>query len=254
MPRKLASEKRLKAVELDDEGRSAWFKYKFERFMKKIEVDKQAKSVSKAILTSGIETLGYSLQGWDAVLDTDLELIDEKVGGPFSSTYDIGDNRTTVTDNSTTQADPDAITAQTLTDNSGGTPSDTIAALVIDPAAYTSATMTDSSGGTPGLTIGAVSGSGADTAINDNFASTGDQINKLIVDIGAIRTELNAEDDNLNTINASLVDEINKLKTDLTSVRTALVGVIDYADALKATVNALQGKLRETNGCGIFDD
>ncbi|MBW7990058.1 MAG: DUF2793 domain-containing protein [Planctomycetes bacterium] len=42
------------------------------------------------------------------------------------------------------------------------------------------AAFTDSSGGTPGQTIGAVSGSGDDAQINDNFASLTDDINKII--------------------------------------------------------------------------
>lgn len=56
----------------------------------------------------------------------------------------------------------------------------------------TAATLTDSSGGTAGQTIGAVSGSGADTAINDNFASVTDEINKLIADVANVKQIANS--------------------------------------------------------------
>lgn len=49
-------------------------------------------------------------------------------------------------------------------------------------AARTAATLTDSSGGTANTTVAAVSGSGADATINDNFADITAQINNLITD------------------------------------------------------------------------
>ena len=74
--------------------------------------------------------------------------------------------------------------------------------------------------GSPSQTIAAVSGSGADAAINNNFAS--------------------------------LTDEINKLQADVNELRTALIGAIDYIDGLKGTVNSLLAALRKSGGCGIL--
>ena len=46
--------------------------------------------------------------------------------------------------------------------------------------------LTDSSGGTGSATIGAISGSGADAGINNNFASLADQVNDLRSNIEAL--------------------------------------------------------------------
>lgn len=46
--------------------------------------------------------------------------------------------------------------------------------------------LTDSSGGTGSATIGAISGSGADAGINNNFASLTDQVNDLRSNIEAL--------------------------------------------------------------------
>ena len=46
--------------------------------------------------------------------------------------------------------------------------------------------LTDSSGGTAGSTIAAISGSGADAGINNNFASLTDQVNDLRNNIAAL--------------------------------------------------------------------
>ena len=54
----------------------------------------------------------------------------------------------------------------------------------------TAAALTDSSGGTASQTIAAVSGSGADAGINNNFASIADDLNKLLTDVTALRSNI----------------------------------------------------------------
>lgn len=145
---------------------------------------------------SGLETYDYRTQGWSAIEGANAEKSNdyfEALWGPTQADDPLGDLQ--VTDETDTQADPAAATAQALTDNSGG-----------------SATQT----------VKAVAGSGADTNINDNFAS--------------------------------LTDEIEKLRADNADLRTVLEGTIDYCDALKTKVNELLGKLRKTGGCGVLDD
>ena len=58
--------------------------------------------------------------------------------------------------------------------------------------AYTSATLTDSTGGTPGATISNVTGSFSQSVLNNNFSSIAAQVNALIVDIGTVKTLVNA--------------------------------------------------------------
>lgn len=145
------------------------------------------------ILDSGLETTDYGQQGWNAVHSSNMEKIDLRLRGPFLSGYKLGEQ--VQADNAGSQDDPDAQTSASLADNSGGTPT---------------------------TTIKAISGSGADTDINDNFASISAQVNALVADIEEIRT--------------------------------ALVGAIDYIDSLKTSVNTLLGKLRKTDGCGILAD
>lgn len=53
--------------------------------------------------------------------------------------------------------------------------------------AVTAAALTDSSGGTASQTVAAISGSGADAGVNNNFASLTDEINKLRADVLALR-------------------------------------------------------------------
>jgi len=66
-------------------------------------------------------------------------------------------------------------------------------------AAATSATLTDSSGGTANTTVAAVSGSGDDATINDNFADLVAQVNALRVDLLNAKQVLNQviDDDQL---------------------------------------------------------
>lgn len=54
----------------------------------------------------------------------------------------------------------------------------------------TAVALTDSSGGTASQTIAAVSGSGADAGINNNFASIADDLNKLLTDVTALRSNI----------------------------------------------------------------
>lgn len=106
-----------------------------------------------AILSpSTIETCDIGTSGWNAIYTTNFEKINSKLGHPMSA------------------------------NKIPGVPT------VSDPAIQTSETLTDSTGGTVSNTIAAVSGSGADATINNNFASTTDEINKLKADVLALRT------------------------------------------------------------------
>ena len=105
-----------------------------------------------AILISGLETTIYRQQGWNAVHSANMEKIDEYLRGPFLADSPLGDE---------TVADPIDVTMETITDSSGGTPTNTILAI---------------------------SGSGADANLNDNFASVADELVKAKADITSLRT------------------------------------------------------------------
>jgi hypothetical protein len=100
---------------------------------------------------STLETCDIGTSGWNAIYTTNWEKINAKLGHPMSA------------------------------NKVPGVPT------VADPAAQSSEVLTDSTGGTPGNTITAISGSGADTAINNALASLIDENNKYRADIAALR-------------------------------------------------------------------
>ena len=126
------------------------------------------------VLTSGLETFDYGTSGWSAIEKTNLELIDVDLRGPFLATKNLGE--VAQADESTTQADPAAITAVALTDSTTGTATQTIA----DATATFSQTIT-----------------------NDNNASLTDEINKLKADVDELRTKLVGTIDYGDTIKAA---------------------------------------------------
>ena len=71
---------------------------------------------------------------------------------------------------------------------------------IFDVSALTSGSLTDSSGGTASQTIAAISGSGADSGINNNFASLSDEINKAVADLTALRDNVLALVDSLKVV------------------------------------------------------
>jgi hypothetical protein len=103
------------------------------------------------VLTGGLETTEYGQQGWNAVHSANMELLDEKLVGVLLADKYCSEE---------TIADPDAVTMDDLT---------------------------DSTGGTPATTLVAISGSGADTDINNNIASLTSQLTKAKADIVALR-------------------------------------------------------------------
>ena len=148
-----------------------------------------------AILGTGLETISYGQNNWNSIWSTNMEKLDDwmtQLWGPIGATDALGS--ATVSDNSTT---------------------------VTDPAATTTTTLSGASG-TPSTTIVAVTGTGDDANINDNFAS--------------IRVQINAS------------------KVDLASMHLQLSAAIDYCDDLKGKVNELLAELRVTGGCGVLSD
>lgn len=100
---------------------------------------------------SNLETCAIGVSGWNAIYSGNFELINTKLGAAMAGASAFGDDD------------------------------------VSDPAVQTSEDLTDSTGGTPATTIVAVSGSGADSDINNNFASLTDQVKKLVADVDEIR-------------------------------------------------------------------
>ena len=136
-------------------------------------------------LPSGLEKIGgYGVQGWSAIFDADMELLDEKFVSVMTGTTVLGTE--TVADNAAAATDPDAQTSETLTDNTGGTVSN----IVAD-----------------------VGSSFSQTTLNDNFASLVDEINKLRADLAESRsreTEYKAAIDSLKTTLNNLIAKLRK--------------------------------------------
>lgn len=140
-----------------------------------------------------LQNIALGATGWGPIINDDIDLLNQRIGAQLNASDPFGTD--TILNNTTTQADPAALTTDTLT---------------------------DSSGGTPATTIVAISGSGADIDINNNFAS--------------------------------FAAQVNKIRSDLSSLRTVAIGIIDYCDSMKGTLNTLLAALRETGGVGILSD
>jgi hypothetical protein len=110
------------------------------------------KGVIMAILSpSNLETCDIATSGWNAIYSANFQRINTYLGHPMSAA------------------------------SVPGVPT------VDDPDTQTSETLTDSTGGTPGNEITAISGSGADAAINNALASLIDEVNKLRADVAELR-------------------------------------------------------------------
>lgn len=142
-------------------------------------------------LPSGLETAAYGTQGWNAIYSDDFQLLDTKLVNVMTATKILGQ-------------DP-------VSNNT---------AAVNNPAAQQSQLLTDSTGGTVSQTLSTVSGSGADAAINDNFAS--------------------------------LTDEVNKLRADLAESRTREQEYKDAVVSLQSSFNTLLATLRKSGGNGVL--
>lgn len=112
-------------------------------------------------LTGGLQTVDNGTQGWNDVHNDNWELIDDRCKNAFLATKRFGTDA--VANESTTQSDPNATTAETLTDSSGGTPSNTI----------------------PDVGVSFNQGT-----LNNIVASLVDEINKLRADNVELRTKL----------------------------------------------------------------
>jgi hypothetical protein len=113
---------------------------------------------------TNLETTDYGQQGWNAVHSSNMQRLNSylsRLWSPLTAPQPLG---------SITLADAQAATAQALTNNTGGTPSQTLAAV-----AY--ANWED------GTLYG---------IINANMASLADEVNKLRADNEQLRTEINA--------------------------------------------------------------
>lgn len=106
-------------------------------------------------LPSGLTTLSTNTVGWNDPFDANMELIDERLVEMFLADEVPGDSAI---------ADVGAGTAETLTDSTTGTPTNTINDA---GASYTQATL------------------------NNNFASLVDEINKLRTDLVALQDSYN---------------------------------------------------------------
>ena len=121
-----------------------------------------------------------------------------------------------------TASNPAAITAVALTDNSGGTPSQTLALINAN-----SVTLTDSSGGTPATTVAAISDPPTQAEVRNALASILVQLNRLTADQAAVKNAV-----------ASLADDLNKTITDMTAIRTKAVASIADLGSIYDVLNA----------------
>lgn len=138
-----------------------------------------------AVLDSGLETFDYGTSGWSAIEKTNLELLDVKLLSVMTGFKKLGEQ--TIADNAATATDPGAQTSETLTDSTGGTPSNTIADC---GASYSQTTM------------------------NDNIASLVDEINKLRADVAESRTREAEYKTAILSLQSSLNDILAKLRAD----------------------------------------
>lgn len=101
------------------------------------------------------------------------------------------------------------------------------------------------------LTLAGASDVLGSTAIADNSTSKLDPDALTSTDVVAADADATygaAERDLINEIKA----DYNLLRADVDALRTSIIGVIDYCDSLKGTMNTLLAELRKTGGCGVL--
>ena len=133
-------------------------------------------------LSSGLKLIDLGTEGWDAIFNYDMELLDEKLESVMTAAKAFGDG--TVADNTGTMTTPSAQTSLSLTDNTGGTANQII--QDVGPS-YNRVTL------------------------NNNFASVTDEVNALIADVGNIvplLTEIKTYLDGLQTTVNDLLEEL----------------------------------------------
>lgn len=135
-----------------------------------------------AILPSGLETVDYGTQGWNAIVTTNFQLLDSKLVSVMTAFKIFGGG--TVNNNNATATNPAAQTSQTLNDNTTGTVTNVVQN---------------------------VGGAFNQNTLNNNFAALTDEINKLQADVAESRTR-EAE---YKTAIASLTTTVNALLTEL---------------------------------------
>lgn len=143
------------------------------------------------------DEVGITALGGDAIvvqLEGNLDAI-------LSSTDDISVNTVTTTAGATIGTDLEIDGALnhdgTTIGFFAGVPA--VKTALVDAGALTGVAITDSSGGTPASTLVAVSGSGDDANVNNNFASLAEEVEANRVDMALVHAALNAALDALQT-------------------------------------------------------
>lgn len=133
---------------------------------------------------SSLETVDYGVQGWNAIVTSNMQRLNGKLGHLMSAAKVPG--------------------TATLANN---------AATATNPAAQTSETLTDSSTGTASNTIPDVGSSFDQATLNNIHASLVDEINKLRADLAESRTreaEYKTAIESLKTSLNALLAELRK--------------------------------------------
>lgn len=133
-------------------------------------------------LTSGLKLIDLGTEGWDAIFNFDMELLDEKLVSVMTANKDLGEG--------------------TLSDNTGS---------MTSVSTQQSTDLTDSTTGTPTQTINDCGASYSQTTLNDNFASVTDEIKKLVVE----STDYKARIDEIETYLGALKTSHNNLLSEL---------------------------------------
>jgi len=175
----------------------------------RVKVRGLAKVTLASIAVTDLEQYAYVSDSDTASLTATHYVVIGKIKG-FETNIaiiDLGDKKV----KQPTVADVGANTGVALTDSSGGT------AVATEILALTNMdALTNSTGGTGDTTLAAVSGSGADATINNNFTDIAAQLTKQIAfntavknDVATFARELNAERTAVNAlitkVNAMLV-------------------------------------------------
>lgn len=133
-------------------------------------------------LPSGLITIDLGTEGWDAIFNLDMELLDEKLESVMNGNKDLGVGTVAANTNTVTAAQ-----------------------------AQQSAAVTDSTTGTAGLTINDVGATFSQSALNDNFASIAAQLNHHTTEVADVLARTGEE----KTFLEGLQTTLNNLLTEL---------------------------------------
>lgn len=198
--------------------------------------------------SGAIKDEGKEIPDGDVAGTSDDQVLTQKDITLKGATDQLGS--ASITDESTTQADPASLTSTAIS----GSDADTVASS--DPTSASSSDADTVTGSDAGASYTAAE-QGLINEIKSDYNAAVTLINELKTnynDIAFTVTEIKTDYNSMVALINEIKGDYTALRADVTAIRSAVTGTIDYCDALKTKLNGLLAELRKTDGCGVLAD